>query len=274
MELNPIWQNLAIGLVGAAIISAIACRLKALSCSGALGATIVGTIIFGVGRWPLALPLLYFFTSSSILSAIKNERKSRLSESVKKVGPRDFWQVMANGCPGTVCVLIGYATHNPLWYFLYLTGLCEAAADTWATEAGTLSSGKVISIISLKAVEPGISGGISIVGTLALCAGSISTGLSAGFSGWNIPGPTLSIGYLFLICALAGIFGGLLDSVLGATVQAHYRCNNCQRLVESTAHCGFKTNLIRGFKLINNDSVNLLSNLTAILAAILIFNLV
>jgi len=273
MNIDPIWQNLAIGLAGAALISVVALLLKALSVSGAVGATLVGTITYGLGGWPLALPLLFFFTCSSILTAITNEKKSGLKGIVKKAGPRDFWQVMANGGPGTLCVLFGYFTSDSMWYYFYLVGLCEAAADTWATEVGTLSSRKVISVVSFKPVAPGISGGISLVGTMALFAGSIGTASVARFSGWNFQGTSLSISYPSLICALAGIAGGLIDSVLGATIQAHFRCKTCRRVVETATHCDHKTELIGGFKLINNDAVNVLSNITAILLAIGIFNL-
>ena len=50
--------------------------------------------------------------------------------------------------------------------------LAAVNADTWSTELGVLSSGRPRLITSLKPVEKGTSGGVSLVGTLAALAGA------------------------------------------------------------------------------------------------------
>jgi uncharacterized membrane protein len=48
-----------------------------------------------------------------------------------------------------------------------------------------------------------------------------------------------------------------MDSLLGATLQAQYRCPVCRKITEKTSHCGQEIiPLERGYRMINNDVVN------------------
>ena len=62
-------MQLLIGFLCAALIAFLAYRTRSLSKSGALGALLEGTIIFGLGGWQWAVLLLTFFISSSVSSA-------------------------------------------------------------------------------------------------------------------------------------------------------------------------------------------------------------
>ena len=68
----------------------------------------------------------------------------------------------------------------------------------------------------------------------------------------------------WLGAAIAGFAGSLIDSSLGATVQAGYRCAVCGVVTEKNHHCGQPAKLIKGLKPIDNDAVNFLSNLIAV----------
>jgi uncharacterized membrane protein len=74
--------------------------------------------------------------------------------------------------------------------------------------------------------------------------------------------------------ALAGTAGGLagslVDSLLGATVQAMYFCPACQKETERhpTHACGARTDRIRGWSWLGNDAVNFAATAFGALLAI------
>jgi uncharacterized membrane protein len=58
-------------------------------------------------------------------------------------------------------------------------------------------------------------------------------------------------------CA-GGVVGMMLDSLLGATVQASYYCESCDATTETPLHeCGRTLTLRRGWAWVDNDVVNL-----------------
>jgi uncharacterized protein (TIGR00297 family) len=255
--LHP-WQ-IIISFLLAMVLATTSYRLKALSLSGALGTAVVGTVVFGFGGWPYAIPLLFFFISSNVLSRIKSEIKLASQKLIEKAGPRDIFPVLANGNVAVCCIIIQAITGDSRWFWAYLASLGVASADTWATEIGTLLSRKPVSIINFKKVNPGESGGVSIPGTLGSLIGSFAT----VFVAYPFVGND-SIFSLWLYAGLAGCAGSVIDSVSGATIQASYRCPECGTIVETKKHCEKKTELVRGLAIINNDVVNFLSNLLAV----------
>ena len=78
--------QLILGFLFAAIIAFAAYRARSLSRSGAWGALLEGTIIFGLGGWRWAVLLLAFFISSSALTRAFAKRKAALNEKFDKGG--------------------------------------------------------------------------------------------------------------------------------------------------------------------------------------------
>lgn len=258
-------QNLACAFVPAALIALISFRLRALNFSGAVGLILVGTIVFGLGGIVFAAPLIVFFVTSSLLSLFKSGGKDKAILETGKTGPRDIWQVLANGSIATLAVVTHFITGNNLWYPVYLAAVAEAAADTWATEIGLLSNHKPLSIISFREMEPGRSGGITFLGTAFSLSGAILIIISGLICMRIVSGGLVFAFDLWIAAAIAGWIGALFDSVLGATVQARFRCPECGKITEKTLHCQRKTMLFQGSRLINNDMVNFISTLFAAL---------
>ena len=264
--------QLALGFVLAIIIAYVAYRARSLSRSGAFAAILVGTVIFGLGGWQWAILLLTFFVSSSGLSRAFKNRKRGLNEKFSKGSQRDAGQVFGNG--GLATLFAGLAVFFPgeLWPWLaFAASLAAVNADTWATELGVLSPHPPRMMTNLtKVVEKGTSGGISLFGTFAALAGAGLIAILAGMLS-PITGLPLNGLALTLWVAFAGLAGSLVDSFLGATVQAIYLCPTCQKETERHPEhtCGTKTTLKRGFPWLDNDWVNFACGLGGVLFALL-----
>jgi uncharacterized protein (TIGR00297 family) len=261
-------MQLLIGFIIAVIIAYAAFRAKSLNRSGAMAAVVVGTVIFGIGGWQWAVLLLTFFISSSALTRAFKKSKSKLAEKFSKGGQRDAGQVFGNGGLATLFAgLTLLAPDDPRLWLGFAAALAASNADTWATELGVLNPHPPRLITHpARVVEKGTSGGISLVGTLAALAGAGLIGLLAGLLN---PGG-ISWSTTFLI-TLAGLLGSLFDSLLGATVQAIYRCPTCKK--ETERHplhtCGAPTVQIRGWKWLDNDWVNFGCGLFAVIVILL-----
>ena len=90
-------MQLLLGFIFAILISLLAYKAKSLDKSGAIAATVEGTLIFGLGGWEWAILLLTFFISSSALSKMFKARKKDLKEKFDKGSRRDAMQVIGNG---------------------------------------------------------------------------------------------------------------------------------------------------------------------------------
>ncbi len=56
---------------------------------------------------------------------------------------------------------------------------------------------------------------------------------------------------------MAALFASLIDSLIGATLQAQYQCSLCNKMTERSTHCnGKETKHSRGLKWLSNDIVN------------------
>ncbi len=254
-----------IGMLLALLIAALSYRLHFLDGGGSVALFLLGTIVFGVGRWTFAVPILTFFVLSSLLSKMGKKRKHKLLTVFEKSGRRDAAQVLANGGIAGLMLLFWYFFNNDFFYVLYIASLAAVTSDTWATEIGVLAKGKPRSILTFKPVPMGTSGGISWLGTFGSALGALvivlvgylfSPHASPRVLGWSEVGLVL----------FAGVFAGLVDSLLGATVQAQFQCPFCLKITEKKKHCGDrKTDFYQGFAWINNDVVNGLCAVSGVL---------
>ena len=273
---QSVLTSLIIGLVLSTLIAFLAYRRGSLSQSGAAGALVVGTLIFGLGGWVWGVLLAVFFISSSLLSHFKEREKAAVAEKFEKGHRRDMGQVLANGGLGAVIAVLSAIVPESvipsgMWFFLFLGVMATVTADTWATELGTLSKGAPRLITNGRAVEIGTSGGVSPLGTGVSFAGGLLIGLTAGLLAplagllpWSAALPVALIG------ALSGAAGSLIDSLLGATIQQIYYCDTCTKETERKLHrCGTTTRPLRGWAWMNNDLVNLISSLGGGLVAVL-----
>ena len=262
-----------LGFLFAIIIAYLAYRAHSLNKSGALAAVFTGTVIFGVGGLSWAILLLTFFITSSALSRVFKKRKQSLDEKFSKGHERDAGQVFGNGGIATAFAALHFFFPASLLPWIgFAAALAAVNADTWGTELGVLNPHPPRMITDLqKTVEKGTSGGISLVGTLAALAGSGVIGLLAALL-FPIPNLQSPIPNYFLLITFSGFAGSLIDSLLGATVQAMYFCPTDKKETEKhPLHtCGTPTVHIRGWKWLDNDWVNFSCGAFGVITSLLI----
>jgi uncharacterized protein (TIGR00297 family) len=262
--------QLGLGIVFSVVIAVVAYWRGALSPSGAVGAVLVGTTIFGFGGWPWGMLLIAFFVLSSLLSSYKHGMKERVSEKFAKGTRRDLGQVLANGGLGALLAIAYAAIDHPILLFAFTGAMATVNADTWATELGVLNRRPPRLITTGETVEPGTSGGVSAVGTVATSAGGLAIGLLAalgnGFDAGGVAGTKSAA--LVVAGLLGGVSGSLIDSYLGATVQAIYTTGDRTKETERPFDPeGTPHTLVRGWRWLNNDWVNFISSIGGALTA-------
>jgi len=100
-----------------------------------------------------------------------------------------------------------------------LAAMAEAAADTVSSEIGQVFGGRPIMITTLRQVEPGTDGGITVMGSLA---GAIAAIIVAALGAFAVHGDL----HFFSVSLAGAVFGLFFDSLLGATLERRGWLNN------------------------------------------------
>ncbi|MGI9175422.1 MAG: DUF92 domain-containing protein [Rhodothermales bacterium] len=259
------WLGIA---VGAGVIFGVAAfRLQFLDPSGAVAGGLLAASLVGVGGWRWAVPSLTFFVLSSLLSKAARSWKASARALEEKTDVRDAGQVYANGGVGWGLLLLHAVYPSEVLYWSFLGAFAAAAADTWATELGTLSGRPPRLLFSMRRVPAGTSGAVSGLGTASAFLGAA---VVVG-SGWVVLGMEdalyLGMPWLGAGVVLGGFLGALADSIAGATFQAQYRDAQTGQATERATSLHEPNLLVRGRRWIDNDRVNLFCTLTGAVAA-------
>lgn len=269
--------QIGMGLLLSTAIGGLAYWRQSLTMGGWAGAILTGTATMGFGGWAWGLALITFFVSSSALSHYKERiKEQRAAEKFAKGGRRDLAQALANGGVGALLALLYALLGGPAVLLALFAGvMATVTADTWATELGVLSPHRPRLITSGRPVEPGTSGGISVLGTSASALGGLLIGLVMFLSvgaGQLITGQATAWPWWLLPAGLLGGLGGsLADSLMGATVQAIYRYPSGKETEKVVGKDGTPNTFVRGWRWMNNDMVNLISSLVGGLIAVLVY---
>jgi uncharacterized protein (TIGR00297 family) len=248
----------AIWTVGAStVLGLVTWKLRAATAWGAFAGTAItaclmfATVTFPYKLWQTDLiPVLAVALLAFICTRIGREKKERLGTAEKRRG-RSASQVAANlGLAAIVSSSFVQswfidsqwftrATVSPMLIFAVgLAALAEAAADTASSEVGQVFGGPPRMITTLRQVEPGRDGAISLAGTVA---GVLAAAIVAAAGTLALGGDRI----MFAISCAGGVFGLLFDSLLGATLEERGWLNNdAVNFLSTGSAAGFAVGLL------------------------------
>lgn len=190
-----------------------------------------------------------------------------LKKEKKHEKARTFLQVLINGGLGTLFIILYGIFKKQYLLIISVISLSGCFIDSVSSDVGTLSKNDPYDFIKRKKVQKGISGGISVLGTVS----SLICSFAIAFATYKYL--NLQYWYIFLIGGLI-FFETIIDSIFGSTLQAKYKCIKCGKITEKTEHCEEKTELIEGISWINNNMVNLISSIiTTAVSTLILMNL-
>lgn len=257
-----VWPLPLVVVVSTMVVFAlIALKKRSLDPGGAIAAAIMGVVVLWTTQVEGLLLLLLFFVGANVVGKVSKRIQAKAFgeasfEIIEKKGSRrDLMQVLANGLMAMVAGLIWYVCGSFPALVMFGASISEAAADTFAGEIGRLSKNPPVSIRTFTPVPKGLSGGVTLLGTVAAFVSSIIIGL-CWFVLFGVKGGVLAAS---VIC-LTGFVGSVVDSYLGACVQARYRDPDTGILTEQDSKDDRPFELVQGVRWVDNDMVNLLSN--------------
>jgi len=247
-----------------------------LTFSGVLASIFLGVVVLFLGGWDCFIILLAFLILGVASTKYRRRDKEQDALTQEKGGVRSWINVLANGGPAAVSIILEHVFRMEVFLVFFTTSVCSAAADTLATEIGLLSNSKPRLITNLsRKVEKGVSGGVTLLGTLAGLSGAMAIALVAltlQANGAGILSRVNDAQRLLAACVTGGFLGMIVDSLLGATIQGAYVSKADGRLCEKPGKQGEYV-LVKGFRCFDNHTVNLVSNLAAGLLGIMVYSL-
>lgn len=240
--------GLFIYLAIASIILIVASKLHSITADGIVAAFLTALILYTLGGPWVATSLLVFFILGSLVSKFKNKNKIQAESLQGDSGARNWKQVLANSLPASILVWIAYIFPDNQYLLLPAFAVFSAAAaDTFSSEIGMMTKGKVFNILTGKPMAGGLSGGVSVAGLFAGLIGSILLSLLA------VP----QFGWLgMFIVSILGFLGTIFDSIIGILLQSKYIGKEGQ--LQDVPNNPYD-NPVKGWKIITNNAVNFIT---------------
>ena len=197
------------------VLIALAQRLPLLTRAGWFHAGILGTVLWGCLGWTGWVAVVAYLALGSAVTKLGFKQKQERGLAEARGGqrsPANVWGSAATGA--ALALLIGAGLEPKLWLTLgFAASFAAKLADTFGSEIGKRWGSTPRLITTLRRVEPGTEGAISLEGTVASVAGSLVMSLVM----WALV--LVPSGRLMLLVAVVGFVATLAESVLGAIAQ-------------------------------------------------------
>ena len=236
------WQMLLLTTCIFISLAWFAVYKKWLTIAGAAAACWMAMWLYATGKELAFIAPGIFLITGSLLS--------KLNKPVHEKEGRSAIQVFANGITGIIYMMLFGMLHQPIFLLVALISFTISMTDSVSSELGYFFKGATYDICSFKKCAPGLSGGISISGSLC---GLAAAGVLAAIAGYFYHLPIKTI----LLITAGGFTGMIMDSILGSLLQIKYLNKNGQ--LSDFSDSGAK--MVKGLSWVNNDTVNLLSNI-------------
>jgi len=232
---------------------------KKLTLDGAICACVLAIVVLLLD-YGSSCALLSFYLFGSRITKVGASRKRKLESNYDSSSIRSSIQVAANSFPAAFTLLLCYkiipmlfninntlTSSNTLIQFgkcFAMVYWCVCSGDTSSSELGILSKSQPRLVIPpWNKVPPGTNGGVTFGGFIASGIGGAVVGVMY-FVGSFLEDPTVFTGSfvvssihflnILLISTLSGVIGSLLDSILGATLQASWYDSKQKVIIESS----------------------------------------
>jgi uncharacterized protein (TIGR00297 family) len=208
-EFQLLLQRAQIGIAITVLFAIGGYLSRGVSKFGAIAGGFLAFVLYLSGGAPAFVALFGIFILTWITTRIGYARKASLGLAEDRKG-RGAQQVFANVGAAAGFALVGIFV--PVLHIASAAALAEAAADTTSSECGQAFARRAFLITTLRRMDVGTDGAISVPGTLAGASASFVIGALAVSTGW-IPQRHLAV------IAAAGFLGTIFDSLLGATLE-------------------------------------------------------
>ena len=203
------------------ILIFIFCKIPLMTKGGWISAGILGTILWGCLSWQGWMSVVIYLLLGSLVTKIGFNFKKEQGIAEKRGGrrgPENVWGSAATGL--FLAIMTKFNAANVSMFKIgFAASFAAKLADTFGSEIGKRFGKDTYLITSLKKVERGTEGGISLEGTLASVLGSI-------FMAFIMLRLSLIPKSHFIIVAVSGVLATLSESVIGARFQNKYKLSN------------------------------------------------
>ena len=213
----------------------------------------VAIVLWMSGGWKALSAPVFLLVAGSVAGRIfhaKHQSEKRTAQ-----------QVFSNGWIGVVLYMLYGLTDQFLWLVMAWSSFAISVCDTISSEVGTAIRGKTYNILNFRVMQPGLSGGISVAGTVA---GFVALLFLATMLYFILPVTKFQL--LWVIAT--GMIGMLVDSYMGSRWQALWKRGDA--LIENSNNLS-ETKLVKGLVWLDNHWVNFLSNGLTIVMSYLLY---